>query len=85
LEGPGSPLRSGRDYRCLKGCRSPTPCSPGLDPGPSRYWRLRLEGPGSPLRCGRDYRGLSGCYSTVTDFARFLGLSTSVPFSRATW
>ena len=23
-------------------------------------------------------------YSTVTDFARFLGLSTSVPFTRAT-
>ena len=25
----------------------------------------------------------SGCYSTVTDFARFLGLSTSVPRARA--
>jgi hypothetical protein len=24
-------------------------------------------------------------YSTVTDFARFLGWSTSVPFSTATW
>ena len=27
----------------------------------------------------------SSSYSTVTDFARFLGLSTSVPFTRAAW
>jgi hypothetical protein len=25
------------------------------------------------------------CYSTVTDFARFRGLSTSVPLTRAAW
>lgn len=42
---------------------------------------------------GRDTRqgtvvsggGRRGIYSTVTLFARFRGLSTSVPFTRATW
>ncbi|EIC31409.1 hypothetical protein Metal_3765 [Methylomicrobium album BG8] len=33
-------------------------------------------------QCGRD-RGNG--YSTVTDFAKFLGWSTSVPFNTATW
>ena len=32
----------------------------------------------------RHIRLLEGAYSTVTDFARFLGLSTSVPFLKAT-
>lgn len=58
------------------------PASPG-----SRFeGRICRHGKGSRVRhfrgTGRD-RG--DAYSTVTDFARFLGWSTSVPLIRATW
>jgi len=38
----------------------------------------------NPSQLQRKRRWLAA-YSTVTDFARFRGWSTSVPFSTATW
>jgi len=39
----------------------------------------------NPYAPRTDQLGLNPAYSTVTDFAKFLGLSTSVPFTSAAW
>ena len=41
--------------------------------------------PGREIQEGDVVRTAAGAHSTVTDFARFLGLSTSVPRASAAW
>jgi hypothetical protein len=72
--------RAAADMRPI-GCRSGT--------GPVSAQRADVSGPGLPgiaTRCrGNSNNQNSNTYSTVTLFARFRGLSTSVPRITAVW